>query len=391
MRFRSDSLRSALVTITALTYSGPAFAHSLGGHANTGPTPPLRAYLDEVRSLSQDLPNGAGIRGVLDQFKLWPLNESLIICFNNGDRTLQKVFVQTSQRWLPGTSLKFDFGSGPSYRACTAGGSAHIRVSFNPLAGHWSYVGTDSLKYKTSLNIGYSAVPANPVERKLLEEIILHEVGHAIGFEHEHQSPESKCEEEFAWPKVYQFAKTEWGWVKADGSVDKEAVDFNLRVLTSAERLRITPYDRLSIMHYYFEPVLFKRGKDSRCFVGHNQTLSQTDRDLAREAYPPNAALQDNHLQKRADIASAALAPMKLSGPQLSRVGQELGRVLAAAPRRVILDFDLARASGKTLTRGPGDFKPCEQPAQQAAEPKMTVACEVATDASALLVAVEPK
>lgn len=59
-----------------------------------------------------------------------------------------------------------------------------------------------------------------------------------------------------------------------------------MRVLTSSDRLRITPYDRLSIMHYYFEPVLFKRGKDSPCFVGHNQTLSPTDVTLAQEAIP---------------------------------------------------------------------------------------------------------
>jgi hypothetical protein len=47
---------------------------------------------------------------------------------------------------------------------------------------------------------------------------------------------------------------------KPNGEVDKQAVEFNLRVLTSSERLRITPYDRQSIMHYYFEPELFKRG-----------------------------------------------------------------------------------------------------------------------------------
>jgi hypothetical protein len=96
-------------------------------------------------------------------------------------------------------------------------------------------------------------------------------------------------------------------------------------------------------------------------------------------------------LQKRANVASAALAPMKLNGQQLSRVGREFGKVLAAAPRKIVLDFDLARASGKTLTRGPGDFNVCDQPSQQTVDSKITVACEIATDASALLVAVEPQ
>jgi hypothetical protein len=57
-------------------------------------------------------------------------------------------------------------------------------------------------------------------------------------------------------------------------------------------------------------------------------------------------------------------------------VGQKLGQVLAAAPRKITLDFDLAKASGRTPTRDPGDE---------------TIACEVTKDASALLVAVEPK
>ena len=390
MDFCSHSFRSTVLAMALLTFPDLVASHTLG--SESGPTPPLKAYFEEVQSLGQDLPNGVGVRGVLDQFKLWSLNSPLTICFNNGDQSLRNVFVETSQRWLPGTSLRFDFGNAPGYRTCSPGGSAAIRVSFNPKDGHWSYIGIDSLKYKdTTLNIGYSKIPADSLQRSALEEIILHEVGHAIGFEHEHQSPESKCEDEFDWPKVYDIAKTKWRWVKTDGSVDKKSVDFNMRVLTSTERLRITTYDRLSIMHYYFDPVLFKRGQTSPCFVGHNRVLSQTDKNLAGEAYPVQVALQDNHLQQRANVASAALAPMKLSAPQLSRVGRALGQVLASTPRTVILDFDLARASGKTLTRGPGDFQVCDSQPLQSANANVMVACEVASDASALLVAVESK
>jgi hypothetical protein len=384
--------RSALLAMLVATWSYPssAWAHSLGG--NSGPTPPVLSYIIETQTLSDELQNGVGIRGVLDQFKLWPLGAPLIICFNNGDRPIRDAFVETSQRWLTGTSLKFDFGSSAGYRTCSRDGEADFRVSFNPADGHWSYLGTDSRKYRdTSLNIGFSKVPADSLGRSRLEEVILHEVGHALGFEHEHQSPESRCDEEFDWPKVYEVAKTKWGWVKSDGSVDKKAVDFNLRVLTSKDRLRMTGYDPLSIMHYHFDPVLFKQGQASRCFVGHNRSLSKTDKEFAQAAYPVKIASQDSHLQKRADVASVMLAPMNLNKAQLSRVGRALGQVLTSGSRKISLDFDLARASGRTPTRGAGDFRECEMGPTQPADAKSTVTCEIASDASAFFVGIEPK
>src|SRR5437762_3162264 len=128
-------VRVTLIGLTALTYSGIASAHSLGGDMD--PTPPLKAYFEEVRTLAQDLPNGAiGVRGVLDQFKLWPVHTPISGCFNSGERPLRDVFVQTSLLWTPGTSLKFDFGDAPDYRTCSASSGAYIRVSFSP-GGNW--------------------------------------------------------------------------------------------------------------------------------------------------------------------------------------------------------------------------------------------------------------
>lgn len=385
--------RLLVAIVLLLSFGRPeiAQAHSLGKHSRL--SPPLQAYFEELRSLSADLPTDtAGIRGVLDQFKLWPVNAPITFCFNGGEQALRALFVQTSLLWTPGTSLKLDFGDALAFRTCAANRAASIRVSFTP-GYDASYIGTDSLTRKgTTLNIGYAAeAPLGRLDRKLLEQLILHEVGHALGFEHEHQSPASKCEEEFNWDKVYTIAKNEWGWKKPNGEADEQAIQLSLRVLVSSERLRTTPYDRQSIMHYYFEPELFKRGRASPCFVGHNQTLSQLDQQMVRAAYPPQAAMQNQHLQQRANAASAALAPLKLNSKQLSRVGRELTRILGVTPRKIILNFDLARASGQTITRGPGDFKVCQDQSPPSKDAKVAVACEVATDASALLVAIEPK
>src|ERR1700732_1450427 len=114
MNFFCPGVRSALLTITALSYSGAAIAHSLGGDADAGPTPPLKEYLEDAKTLNQGLPNGIGVRGVLDQFKLWPAGAPVVACFNNGERALREIFAQTSRRWLTGTSLKIDFGNAPA-------------------------------------------------------------------------------------------------------------------------------------------------------------------------------------------------------------------------------------------------------------------------------------
>jgi hypothetical protein len=199
--------------------------------------------------------------------------------------------------------------------------------------------------------------------------------GRSPALEHEHQSPDAKCDAEFDWSKVYARMQSVYGWSKSE-------VDFNLRTKLNDGRLRVTPYDKASIMHYYFEPWMFTKGTASSCYVGNNLEPSAADFQLIRESYPPLVAQQDSQLQKKADAASTKLASLNLTQPQLAKVGLELKTVLARFERPLSLEFRLRG------TRGPEEpvLKDCSGNSSPA---KSKASCQISEDASQLVISVE--
>lgn len=354
-----------------------AQAHSLGEKTVT---PPMRIEMQEAEKLAKDLADGSPLaRGVINGFKLWPFGHKLSACFFDGDDQMKAFFIGVSNVWTTGTSLLIDFGSPPAFSTCQKSKASDIRISFAK-SGSWSLVGTDSRRFQLdgpSLNVDYPQGKTwETMDKKELGHFILHELGHALALEHEHQSPKANCNAEFDWPKVY--ASIPW---------PKKEVDFNLRTKVAGPRLRTTVYDKKSIMHYYFEPWMFKKGVQSKCYVEHNFDPSRVDLQLIRESYPSQVALQDSHLQQRADTSSVQLASLKLTRHQLSTVGLELKSVLARFERPLRLEFDL---SGGDKTRGPeqqilGD---CEGSPSQATDKG---SCQIAADALQLVIGVEPK
>src|SRR5262249_28523230 len=108
---------------------------------------------------------------------------------------------------------------------------------------------------------------------------VLHEFGHAIGLEHEHQNPLAKCRDQFDWPKLYKYlAGPPNYW-------SKETVDFNMGVLHE-RGLKATKFDASSVMLYTFPAFYFKAGEKSPCFSQPNTTLSAGDKALANDMYP---------------------------------------------------------------------------------------------------------
>lgn len=136
------------------------------------------------------------------------------------------------------------------------------------------------------------------------EARVLHEFGHALGFDHEHQGPMSPCEDEFHWEDDPGYIRTEDIYHQyipdghgrrpgvytimegAPNRWDRKEVDWNLRKLPNSSDWLLSSFDKLSIMKYYFDARLFKNGSDSACYSQKNLVLSALDRKAASDTYP---------------------------------------------------------------------------------------------------------
>lgn len=280
----------AVPAIMAIAWGAEAQAQEGGfGHPSciASTLPAARA---QTRLIPAELKGPAlgQVRGVVVRSLTWKRSQTIKVCFHTGTRKAQERVIQVAREWMRYANVVFDFEEGGAPRTCKGDNSEDIKVTFEDNKGWWSVPGTISRGQDPSMNLQFfgvdtpmlkngQAAPEGPIRAT-----ILHEFGHALGLLHEHQSPNANCDAEIDWDAAYKIGAG-IGW-------DKGLVDRNFRQLASTTSLNVTEVDRKSIMHYSLPPTLFKRGKESACYVTENLELSEQDRKFIASIYPKEEA-----------------------------------------------------------------------------------------------------
>ena len=172
-----------------------------------------------------------------------------------------------------------DLGIGLQFVEVDQASSAEIRIGFKS-GGSWSYVGRDAIdlvgdpKLRT-MNFGWD------LTTQYGRDTALHEIGHALGFPHEHQNPNAGIVWDVDAVNDY-FSGPPNNW-------DEGKIFHNiLRKISSAE-VDGSNWDKDSIMHYQFRaglikfPAIYKTNP-----LQPAPDLSSTDIKEVRKFYPDN-------------------------------------------------------------------------------------------------------
>jgi len=211
---------------------------------------------------------------VLIKEKQWQKGITLNVVFLDGSDDLQQLIKDTAPQWLQKTSLSFKFFD----NLAVAPKSTHIRISFelhsgSVLGDHGDYLS----KYPT---MNLFDLTTGQMSESAAQRLILHEFGHALGFEHEYRSE--------YWPygeqKILPIIKACYPKMELVGYSEQAAKDHcdEINAPVTSNLAFVTAYDEYSIMNY---PMTFIQPDGSHKLIKASTKLSLLDHHAVQQWY----------------------------------------------------------------------------------------------------------
>ena len=210
----------------------------------------------------------------------------------------QRLIVTLDSKWVNGTTLTYhvmtnssprqdqliqqafqewkDTGMGLEFQSVSDPTQAMIRIGFQAGDGSWSYVGRDVLNITNptdrTMNIGW--------DNAQTYDTWLHEIGHALGFPHEHQNPTGGI----VWDDEAVYASlggppNHW---------TRERTFHNILRKLNPDDIQASTWDKDSIMHYPFPARLIRQPAQYQTEpLDPANGWSALDKTKALHFYPP--------------------------------------------------------------------------------------------------------